>query len=77
MICKDCKDWFKKTKPNQGRCIPCIEERPHHGLHDISKLGDKYVAGAKKRLAKTVRHWNISMGHKKLVTMFPDLEGRW
>ena len=76
MICKECRAQFEKDSTNQVRCRPCIDRNPHHGRHEIGKLGDAYVRRAKVRLAMRIRHWNISMGYGKLVEMFPDLEGR-
>ena len=73
MNCKDCGDWFSKTAPNQARCRPCIKENPHHGRHEIGKLGEKYIKRAKVRLKMNIKHWNISMGYGKLKEMFPDI----
>lgn len=71
--CEDCHCQYEKTNHLQKRCSTCIDLNPHRGRSRASRLGDRYVKEAEKRLRQNVKHWNVKMGQNRLKEMFPDV----
>lgn len=72
-ICQVCgKPMNKNGKVHDG----CHETNSGDNARNFVILAARAIERMREEQAKTVKHWHVGMGAKRLAKMFPDMAGR-